>query len=862
MTAFFAVSLSAQNKCTVSGYIRDAATGETLIGAGVMVMVTDAASGGKTSGISLGTKATAATPAANAIGAMSAASASGTKSEGKALATIPESNASAETKAKSSMANSKIIGAVTNEFGYYTITIPCGNIDLTYSYVGCADVKQSIDLQRDTVINISLLQTTSLKASTIVGRKDAGIQSTYMGALEIPQEMIKNMPVVLGEPDVIKTIQLMPGVQSGMEGFSGIYVRGGGADENLMMLDGTPLYNVSHLLGLLSVFTPEAVKKVTFYKGSFPARYGGRVSSIVDVRTNDGNAKGFHGSVSAGLLSEKLHFEGPIASENTTWSFSARGMHTFLFDRLIKAFGSPANYAFYDINAKVTHRFSDSDKLFAGFYTGRDYFRYSDSDKSSSRYYGPDYEPYTKYEEENTKMNLKWGNTLASVRWNHVFNSKLFANTSVSWNTYKMNMVTNTRELLKSETENYDKQYRYSYTSGIRDLGARIDFDYIPAPTHLIKFGGEFVNHLYRPEVERSRSINSIGGNKETSDKVNDASPNLFGNELSAYIEDDMTFGEHFSFNPGLHLSLFLVNGRTYFCPEPRAAVKVSFGKGWAVKTAYSRMSQYVHQLTSGNLSLPTDLWVPITKNIKPVTSDIVSLGTYYSGLKGWEFSVEGYWKQMNNVLEYKDGKMSFSSAADWEENVEMGQGQSYGVELYVQKTLGRTTGTVSYTLSKTDRIFRDGTINNGKRFPFVYDRRHNFCVSLNQKLGKRVDLSAIWTIASGNWMTVSTRSTLTLSPDGKGMSMVDYISSRNNYRLPPSHRLDFSVNIHKKKRHGERIWNFGMYNAYGAKNPNWVTLDSREVKNPDTGKSTYIPALSKKTFLLFLPSFSYTYKF
>lgn len=302
-------------------------------------------------------------------------------------------------------------------------------------------------------------------------------------------------------------------------------------------------------------------------------------------------------------------------------------------------------------------------------------------------------------------------------------------------------MVTNTREILKSETENYDKQYRYSYTSGIRDLGARIDFDYIPAPTHLIKFGGEFVNHLYRPEVERSRSINSIGGNKETSDKVNDASPNLYGNELSAYIEDDMTFGEHLSFNPGLHLSLFLVNGRTYFCPEPRAAVKVSFGKGWAVKTAYSRMSQYVHQLTSGNLSLPTDLWVPITKNIKPVTSDIVSLGTYYSGLKGWEFSVEGYWKQMNNVLEYKDGKMSFSSAADWEENVEMGQGQSYGVELYVQKTLGRTTGTVSYSLSKTDRIFRDGTINNGKSFPFVYDRRHNFCVSLNQKLGKRADL-------------------------------------------------------------------------------------------------------------------------
>lgn len=280
LAVFFAVNLSAQNKYTVSGYIRDAATGETLIGAGVMVM--------------------SASVAGDSV---------------------------AEANDKASGANSRIIGAVTNEFGYYTITVPCGNIELTYSYVGCSDLKQNIDLQRDTIINIALEQAVALKASTVVGRKDAGIQSTYMGALEIPQEMIKNMPVVLGEPDVIKTIQLMPGVQSGMEGFSGIYVRGGGADENLMMLDGTPLYNVSHLLGLLSVFTPEAVKKVTFYKGSFPARYGGRVSSIVDVRTNDGNAKGFHGSVSAGLLSEKLHFEGPIAGENTTWSFSARNAH-------------------------------------------------------------------------------------------------------------------------------------------------------------------------------------------------------------------------------------------------------------------------------------------------------------------------------------------------------------------------------------------------------------------------------------------------------------------------------------------------------------------------------------------------------
>ena len=793
----FVINTFAQTKkCTISGYIRDAATGETLIGAGVAVI-----------------------------------------------------------------SSTKATGAVTNEYGYYTLTIPEGRVNLVYSYVGCADVYRNIELQKDTIINIALAQSSSLKASTVVSRKDAGILSTYMGAMEIPQEMIQNMPVVLGEPDVIKTIQLMPGVQGGMEGFSGLYVRGGGADENLMMLDGTSLYNVSHLFGLLSVFTPEAVKKVTFYKGSFPARYGGRVSSIVDVRTNDGNSKGFHGSVSAGLLAEKLHLEGPIFNENTTFSLSSRGMHTFLFDRIIKACGSPANYAFYDVNAKIAHRFGDFDRLYLAFYTGCDYFRYDDVSKSSSPY-NVDNKSYIRYQEERNKVNLRWGNTLTTLRWNHVFNNRLFANVSASWNTYKMNLVTKTREILKSESLNYNKQYRYLYTSGIRDLGAKIDFDYTPLPTHLIKFGGEYVNHVYRPEVEHTKDFMNVGGSTEKSDKKNNISPNLYGSEISAYIEDDMSLGGHFSFNPGVHLSMFMVNGKTYFCPEPRAAAKVSFGKGWAVKVAYSRMSQYVHQLTSGSLSLPTDLWVPITKNIKPVTSDISSLGIYYTGLEGWEFSVEGYWKKLNNVLEYKDGKMSFSSASNWEENVEMGQGRSYGVEFFAQKTLGRTTGTASYTLSKTDRIFRNGTINDGKWFPFIYDRRHNFCISVNQKFGRRVDLSAVWTYSSGNWMTVPTRQTVIVSPDGKNIVSEDYIDRRNNYKLPSSHRLDFSVNIHKKKHHGERIWNFGMYNAYGAMNPNWVVVDSREIKNPSTGESTFIPALSKRTFLLFLPSFSYTYKF
>ncbi len=784
-------------KATVSGYIRDEATGETLIGAGVVDM----------------------------------------------------------------RPVSSVTGAVTNDYGFYTLTIPTGKTLLAFSYVGCKTETISIDLARDTVINISLTEADVLDAATVVARRDAGIHSTYMGALEIPQEMIKNMPVFLGEADVIKTLQMMPGVQPGMEGFSGIYVRGGGADENLMMLDGSPLYNVSHLLGLFSVFTPEAVKKVTFYKGSFPARYGGRVSSIVDVRTNDGNFKGFHGSVSAGMLCEKLHLEGPLGNERTTFSVSARGMHTFLFDRLIKACGSPANYAFYDVNAKVTHRFSDRDRLFLSFYHGRDYFRYGESSKGYADV-SVGSETYKEYSEDNMKVNLKWGNMLTVMRWNHVFSSRLFANTSVSWNKYDMRLDSYSREIVKSEKENYDNSYKYGYNSGIVDFGGRMDFDYTPAPQHLVKFGGEFVHHAYRPSVERVREVNEDGTKRTDTDKKSNMSPDMYGAEASVYIEDDMTLGEHFSLNPGVHLSLFFTDGRTYFSPEPRLAVKYSLGRGWALKTAYSRMSQYVHQLTSGNLSLPTDLWVPITRNIRPVTSDIVSLGAYFSGLKGWEFSVEGYWKRLNNVLEYKDGKMAFMSAEDWEQNVEMGEGRAYGAEFYVQKTLGRTKGTASYTLSWADRRFNGGTINNGEWFPFVYDRRHNFSLSLSQKLGGKVELSAIWTFMSGNWMTVPTRKSFTINPDGEAGGETDYIESRNNYKLPPTHRLDFNFSFHRQKRHGERIWNVGMYNAYGARNPNLLTFDPYTKKDPDTGKNIEVPALHKISYLLFFPSFSYTFKF
>lgn len=583
LTSVFTYEMSAQNqriKVTVSGHITDKASGETLIGAGVLT-------------------------------------------EGA--------------------------GAATNNYGFYTLTIPQGkHLTLRYSYVGYDDATVTLDLLRDTTINVALKANTEIKEAVVSAQRESGIMATKMSAIEIPMNMIKNTPVLFGEADVLKTIQLMPGVQSGAEGFSGIYVRGGGPDENLLLLDGISLYNAEHMLGLFSIFQPEAVKKVTLYKGSFPARYGGRTSSIIDVRTNDGNLQETHGTIGVGVLSDKFHLEGPIAKGRTAYSISARGMHTFLFDGILRAAKVPANYYFFDMNGKLTHRFSDRDRLFLNAYYGRDIFHFMEEDEYEITGGSNEYRKY------DDKTHIRWGNLLTSARWNHVFNGRLFSNATVAFTDYRMRMGYTTSE--KSQDTEYFYKYKFDYGSGIRDLTAKIDFDYTPAPRHIIKFGGEYVNHAYIPETYTTVEKENDKGQMVTDTTyTNKKEKNRLGHEMSFYIEDDFTVGGWLTLNPGVHLAMFLTSGRTYWSPEPRMSAKVDFGKGVSVKAAYSRMAQYVHLLSSAQITLPIDLWVPITKNIRPVTADQYSLGLYYNGLPGWEFSVEGYWKDMHNVLEYKD---------------------------------------------------------------------------------------------------------------------------------------------------------------------------------------------------------------
>ncbi|MBR6305373.1 MAG: TonB-dependent receptor [Bacteroidales bacterium] len=803
LATFLTLGLGAQKRtATISGYITDESSGETLIGAGAMV------------------------------------------ESGQAKGT----------------------GAVTNVYGYYTLTVPKGRSTFLFSYLGYEQQTRDINLQRDTTINIILRPSATLEAATVVSQKDAGIQSTYLGAIDIPLVHIQATPVLFGEADVLKAIQMLPGVQGGNEGFTGLYVRGGGPDENLVLLDGIPIYNVDHMLGILSVFQTEAVKKVTLYKGSFPARYSGRVSSIVDIRTNDGNMKKTSGSVGIGVLTDKLHVEGPIIQDKLSYSVSARGLHSLMYDPLIRLYGkygikgfidddgdysAYGNYFFYDLNGKLCWRLSDNDRFFLAAYSGKDRLG---ADFSEEWEQGANL--------TRTDMSIGWGNNVASLRWNHIFSQKLFANTTVAFNRYNMSMGMGAKVREYDSTNPYILDFDFKYNSGIQDWSGKLDFDYVPSPRHLIKFGSEYTYHSFFPRTSTGIIQETADGETKKEDINLGKDRNYYGHELTLYAEDDMSITDRLTFNPGLNASFFYTDGRPYLELQPRLSAKYSFDKGVTLKTGYARMAQYVHLLSSTQISLPMDLWVPITANIKPVTSDQVSAGIYYDGYKGWEFSIEGYYKYMQNILEYKDGASVIVSDTSWEDKVEMGIGRAYGLELFVQKTAGDITGWISYTLAKSERRFPGGTISLGQWYPYKYDRRHSFNINLNYKINDHLDANAAWVFASGPTTTIPYRTTGTMGPDDDWVMNTSFVTQRNNFRLPSSHHLNVGLTHHKKKKHGERAFTLSIYNVYNRMNPNLVFVNYTTRYDEQAKEYRDKIQLEKVTILPFLPSLNWTYNF
>ncbi|MDR1859841.1 MAG: TonB-dependent receptor [Bacteroidales bacterium] len=760
------------------------------------------------------------------------------------------------------------LGAVTNEYGFFSLTLPEGKHYISVSYVGFRTLTQQIDATSARKHNFRLQANTELDAVVVRGeRSETGVRATQMGAVEIPLQIIKSLPALMGEADVMKTVQMMPGVQAGTEGTAGLYVRGGGPDENLIMLDGVPLYNIDHLFGMFSIFTPEAVKKVNLFKSSFPARFGGRLSSVIDVRTNDGDLQNCHGTLNVGLLASKLQVEGPIIKNRTSFNISARRSY---FDIPLKKMLPPeerALYYFYDLNGKINHRINDRHRLYLSLYSGRD--------KLESNYGDGGYEIRI----NNTDM--RWGNDLAALRWNWDLSPRLFLNTTLAYTNYLFN-VDNVWQEQKSNSVNITNIY-VTYKSGIREASFYMDFDWHPAPTHQVRFGGRLFRHSFRPEVFVTR-IEEIRSNP-SDETYDDSNATIGANEGNIYAEDQFGVGRFLDFDLGFHASAFHVGDKTWMSLQPRMSVRLLAGHDLSFKAAYVRMSQYIHLLSNYMITLPTDLWVPATKNIRPMSADQYSVGAYWLGIPDWEFSIEAYYKDMNNVLEYKDGASFFGTSGNWQNKVEMGIGRAGGIEWMLQKKHGKTTGWLAYTLAKSERKFAPDGINEGRWFPYRYDRRHHISLALNHKFSDRIDCGASWEFYTGGTGTLAFQETAIIAPDAFVVSdgynprylngrdpypSAEYIDSRNNYRMPPSHRLNVGINFHKRKKYGTRTWNVSIYNLYNAMNPAFMYTETETAYpsdynpfssaiNPDVYEKK---VLKKMTILPLLPSISYSYKF
>ena len=767
-------------------------------------------------------------------------------------------------------------GTVSNNFGYYSITLNAGKVDLNYNYVGYTPEIRTFNLTKDTVIHVKLDASIALKEVTVVGRRsELGVKGSQMSAIDVPIEQIKNIPSLFGENDLIKALQLLPGVQSGTEGSAGLYVRGGGPDQNLMLLDGIPIYNVNHMFGFFSAFNTDAVKNVTLYKGSFPARFGGRLSSVVDVRMKDGDDKNYHGNVSVGLISSKFNLEGPIWKEKTTFNISARRTYIDILSQpIIKwyskqnmgedAASTTAGYYFYDLNAKFTHKFSEKDKLYLSAYLGDDaiYTKYRTSNNSYADREMSDW----------MNLNWDWGNAIAALRWNHLVTNKLFMNTTIAYTRYRSNMnvgyLSESTDKSVTPPKTETEEFKVGYRSGIEDYSLKADFDYSPNTSHDIKFGTNYTYHTFRPDVSTFYFYNNYNNQSQKLDTVI-GKGNIYAHETMTYVEDNITLSDRFKVNAGVHFSTFNVQQKNYFSLEPRLGLRALLNDNLSLKAGYAHMNQYIHLLSNNSISMPTDLWVPATQLIDPMKSDQYAFGIFYNLKNLLDLSLEGYYKSMDNLIEYKDGASFMGESSGWEEKVVMGRGWSYGVEFLAQRSFGSTTGWLGYTWSKTERLFdRPGQeLNYGKVFPAKYDRRHDLSLTVMHKFSEKIDLSGNWVFATGNTATLGLHTNQgPVIPNTNEMysypASQTYISSRNNYRYNNYHRMDLGVNFHKKKKRGTRTWNISIYNVYNQLNPFMVYQSSHGSYNPKTGQYESNKVLKQVTLFPIIPSVSYSYKF
>lgn len=732
------------------------------------------------------------------------------------------------------------VGTSSNKFGFYTLNLKKDEIHrVQFSFVGYDTKIIDIQINKEKLLMVPLdFSEHSLSEIVVVSKKRLE-ELAETGKMNISISTIRTLPSLSGEADIMKAFQLMPGVQMGAENTNGLFVRGGSADQNLFLLDDVPLYNVNHLGGFFSVFDPSMLKSVDLYKGGFPARYGGRISSVMDIRTKDGNLYKHKGEFSLGILSSKLFLEGPFKNGKSSYALSVRycnfGAYTWLFSMLQHDTGT-SGYYFYDINLKTNFILSPNNRLFLNFYSGDDDIFYKETnvkvENSNYTYSG--------------KNDIKWGNTGGSVRWLHNSDNSIFNNTTLSFSGYRF------YNAIKSSTKDTNTNEKtidlFQTHSAINDLTLKNDAE-ITFNEHTFRFGLSAINHFFTPgTVKQSHSESDLDSTITNPVKI------IYAFDFCGYAEWEYTFFKKLSTNAGFRTGLYSANDKTYPVFEPRVVLNYLFLPSFSFKTSYTKMHQNMHLLTNSDGGLPTDIWVPSTNIIKPESADQFSLGFAHTAKNNYELSIELYTKKMKNLIDYKEGILVYDGHQGWENKIETdGVGNVNGIEFLLQKKIGNLTGWVAYTLSSNKRKFEH--LNNGKEFPYIYDQTHNLSLTGNYKISKNLTFSAVWIYHSGNHITLPMAKYQIVNYDYKGnlsYSEVEIYSEKNGYRLPNYHRLDLGINRTKQLANGTRNWSINIYNIYNRQNAYYIYYKKKE---DGTIK------LFQRSFFPVLLNFSYSYK-
>ena len=734
-------------------------------------------------------------------------------------------------------------GVITNGYGFYSMTLETGEYELEIRYIGFQGIKTKIVLDKNIELNHLLIPSTvfldEVEVNAALLEKES--ESSQMSLIKLSPKSIQDIPTLFGEKDVLKVLQLLPGVHSGNEGSTGLYVRGGGPDQNLLILDGAVVYNFNHLFGFFSIFNGDALKSTELYKGGFPARFGGRISSVIKMDIKDGNKEAIHGKAKVGLISSSGLLEGPIKKGKTSFLISGRRTYAdLLLSPLMPKEDGRIAYYFYDLNTKIHHEFSDKDKLYVSGYFGRDIFKLVE-----------------KYDNLKDVFKLGWGNATTTLRWNHQFSQKIFTNTSLIYSNYKYFNTNETSESTNDKTTIGSK-------STVNDYAWKYDVDYFPNINHAVKLGASMTFHRFIPSgfFLRSDEVDNISSQVE----INSI-------ESAIYAEDDFKLNGRLNANLGLRFTHFIEKDVNYYNIEPRISIGYQLTNDLAIKTSYAEMNQYIHLLSNAGEGIPTDLWVSSTDRIKPQHSKQIALGIAKDFKNQITITLENYYKTSKGIITYREGaQFAYSDISQnnvsWEDNITTGKGISYGTELLIKKKVsGKFNGWLGYTLSKTELQFDE--LNNGKKFLAKYDRRHDVSIVAIYNISDNKTLSATWVYGTGNKLTLPVKEQpVIVNTDFDPTTVRDSpfyhrrkqtYTNRSNFTTEAYHRMDLSFQIKKPKKRGVRTWDISIYNLYSRRNPFYYDIYAESVNN---NSRVLNKVLQKIGLFPILPSISYIYEF